>query len=180
MKSNTRELVLCAIFAGVIAILSQIIIPVGTIPVTLQTLAIGLVGSLLGKKWGTICIFVYILLGLVFPVYAGGSMGIGVVFGPTGGYLIAFLPMAYIIGAMTEKKSTSFLKLTIANMIGSLITLTIGTIWLRFSLDLTWQAAFFAGAGIFIPIELAKAFGAASIVFTIKKSLPEKYEFVRE
>ncbi|MEG3033286.1 MAG: biotin transporter BioY, partial [Enterococcus sp.] len=89
MRITLREQLLAAIFAGIISILSQVTIPFGLIPLTLQTFIIGLTVTILGTKTGTWAITIYLILGLIgIPVFAGGSAGFGVLFGPTGGFLI--------------------------------------------------------------------------------------------
>ena len=91
-KASLRSLILAAEFAVIIAVLSQFTIPLGIVPLTGQTFAIGLTATVLGKRTGTYAILIYFLLGLIgLPVYAGMSSGFGVLFGPTGGYLIGFI-----------------------------------------------------------------------------------------
>ena len=91
MKIPLREQIYAAFFAIIIAGLSQLTIPLGLIPLTGQTFAVGLAVTFLGMRTGTMSILIYLLLGLIgLPVFAGGASGIGVLFGPTGGYLIGF------------------------------------------------------------------------------------------
>ena len=86
MKLTLREQLIAAIFAGIIGIFSQIIIPLGIIPLSLQTFIVGLTVTLLGRKIGTWSIICYLLLGLMgIPVFAGAKAGFGALLGPTGG-----------------------------------------------------------------------------------------------
>ena len=86
MKLPLREQIYAAFFAIIIAGLSQLTIPLGLIPLTGQTFAVGLAVTFLGMRTGTMSILIYLLLGLIgLPVFAGGASGIGVVLGPTGG-----------------------------------------------------------------------------------------------
>lgn len=100
-KEKTIQIVMAGVFAAVLAVLSQISIPMPTgIPVTLQTFAVALCGYALGWKRGLLAVAVYIALGLVgLPVFSGFSGGVGSVLGMTGGYIWGFLPMAALCGA---------------------------------------------------------------------------------
>src|SRR5699024_5062047 len=97
------------LFAALIAVASQIVIPLGLVPFSLQTLMIGLTASLLGRRVGTWSIIIYLLLGLIgLPVFAGGASGFGVLFGPTGGYLIGFIFASLLIGTLQSRSSTNY------------------------------------------------------------------------
>lgn len=99
-KMTVRHLVLVALFAALLTVLSQISIPLPSgIPITLQTFAVALCGYALGTKLGTLSVAVYLLLGAIgLPVFAGFMGGIGVFFGVTGGFLWGFLVMAALCG----------------------------------------------------------------------------------
>ena len=108
-SSHTPELRMM-VFASLFAALTaagayiQIPIPFSPVPVTLQVFFVLLAGSMLKSKWGSLSMIVYTLLGIAgLPVFAGGSSGIGVLLGPTGGYIIGFILAAYIIGKLSEK-----------------------------------------------------------------------------
>ena len=91
MKFSTRDLCFCAIGAALIAVCAWISIP-ADVPFTLQTFAIFAVCGLLGGKRGTVSVLVYLLLGAVgVPVFSGMRGGIGVLAGPTGGFLWGYL-----------------------------------------------------------------------------------------
>lgn len=108
MKKNrisVRNMVMCAVFAAVTAILSQIAIPMPFgVPITLQTLAAALCGCVLGSLYGTVSVGVYILIGAVgAPVFASMRGGFGVLFGVTGGFIFGFLPLAFLCGIRCKK-----------------------------------------------------------------------------
>lgn len=95
-----------AVFAALIAALSIVPpIPVGAfgVPITLQTLGVALCGLCLGPWRGTAAVALYVLVGAAgLPVFAGGSAGIGVVLGPTGGYLIGFIVATFVLGFISR------------------------------------------------------------------------------
>ena len=161
-SSKTYPLVLTAFGAAVIAVLAQVTIPLPLVPITGQTLAIGLVVTILGTKYGTVAVLLYILLGSVgLPVFAGFSGGFSHVVGPTGGYIVGFLPTAYIMGIYLNKFGFTYPHAIMANIIGMIVTLTFGTIWLKFAADMTFYAAFMAGAAPFIIVGIIKGVIAA-------------------
>jgi biotin transport system substrate-specific component len=176
MKSSLRTLILAAEFAAIIAVLSQLTIPMGIIPLTGQTFAVGLTATILGKRTGTYAIFIYLLLGLIgLPVFAGMKGGLGVLFGPTGGYLIGFIFNGLITGYFLEKTDFTYTWGIIANLIGAIATLFFGTIWLKFSGDLSWSAALAGGFTPFILPGIIKALAAAYCGILIRKRISKRY-----
>ncbi|MHC5269169.1 biotin transporter BioY [Enterococcus sp. LJL98] len=174
MRFVLREQLLAAMFAGIIAVGAQIIIPLGFVPLSLQTFTIGLTATLLGRRTGTWAISIYLLLGLVgLPVFAGGKSGFGVLFGPTGGYLIGFIFASILIGSL--RKNWTYFSVIGINLIGFLLALTIGAIWLSFVADLTFVQGFNSGFLPFLLPEVLKAIGVGFLAVLIKKRLPEKF-----
>jgi len=94
-------------FVAIIAVCAQISVPlVGGVPFTLQTFAIALTGLILGWKKGVIAVLIYILVGAVgVPVFAQFRGGLGVLFGPTGGFILAFPILAIASGFAGRKNS---------------------------------------------------------------------------
>ena len=100
MNNKTYDLATMGLMAAVTAIMAQIAIPMPQgVPMTLQTFAVTLAGIILGSKRGAISMLIYLLLGAVgLPVFSGFRGGLGMLVGPTGGFLISFPIMAFIIG----------------------------------------------------------------------------------
>lgn len=129
-KDNISDVVIIGFFVAIIAVCSQIIIPFGQIPFTLQTLGVFLSASLLGARRATYSVFVYILLGAVgLPVFSAFSGGLGFLLGPTGGYIIGFLFTAFIVGFITEKLGKTAWLLALSMAIGLLLCYAFGTAW---------------------------------------------------
>ncbi|MBM3319541.1 MAG: biotin transporter BioY [Candidatus Eisenbacteria bacterium] len=79
-------------------------VPFSPVPVTAQTLAVLLVGALLGSRLGTAAILLYLMEGAAgLPFFAQGAGGVAFLAGPTGGYLFAFVPAAFLVGALAER-----------------------------------------------------------------------------
>lgn len=89
---NVRKMVLCSLFASLTAVCAWISIPVPPISFTMQTFAVFLALGILGGKWGTVSILLYLLLGIVgLPVFTGFRGGAGALLDATGGFLWGFL-----------------------------------------------------------------------------------------
>ena len=92
MTNSTKNMVRAALFAGVMAVCAWLAVPISDIGFTMQTFGVFLALGLLGGKWGTVSIGLYLLLGLVgLPVFSGFRGGPGMLLGVTGGYLWGFL-----------------------------------------------------------------------------------------
>ena len=130
MNLKTKELILCSIFAALTAILAQISIPlpITTTPFTLQIFAVAMTGLILGSKCGFISILIYLLLGAIgIPVFANFSGGAAVLLGPTGGYLLGFPIMSFIIGYIKEKTASKIVVI-LGMMLGLILDYTTGTL----------------------------------------------------
>src|SRR3954454_16067110 len=103
--ARERDVALVVAGAGLTALLAQVAvhIPPSPVPVTGQTLAVGIVGATLGARRGAAALLLYLLAGLALPVYADGSSGWHTVWGPTGGYLVGFVIAAWAIGRIAER-----------------------------------------------------------------------------
>lgn len=136
-KAALLDLVFVALFAAVMTVCAQIQIPFGEVPFTLQTLSVFIAASLLGWKRGTLSVIVYVLLGLAgVPVFAGFSGGIGVLFGPTGGYIIGFIFTALIVGLMTEKLGKKLWVEIVSMILGLAVCYAFGTVWFMFQMKM--------------------------------------------
>jgi biotin transport system substrate-specific component len=167
-----RMMIVTALFAAIIGVLAQITIPLPLVPITGQTLAIGLAATILGARHGTFSVLLYLVIGAAgVPVFAEFSGGISKLVGPTGGYLVGFIPSALLMGYFLEKTSFTIKSAMIANTIGMFITLLFGTTWLKISADLTWVGAFSGGFTPFIIVGLLKAALASWIGILVRQRL---------
>ena len=95
---HVRRLVYISMMTSLLIVGAKITIGFGPVPFTLQTVCIGIAAYILGPIWGGVTTIIYLLLGAMgLPVFASGG-GIGKLIGPTGGFIIGFIPMAIIIG----------------------------------------------------------------------------------
>ena len=102
-RSKTLQVVMCALFAAIIAVSAQVTLPLPTqVPITLHTFGVALCAAVGGAFMGGISTAVYVLLGAVgIPVFAGMRGGFEVLLGPTGGFLFGFIIMAFLCGIKT-------------------------------------------------------------------------------
>lgn len=102
MRSKAlRRTCVCSMFAALICVCSPIAIPIGPVPVSLSLLPILLCSALLGPLGALTSTGAFLLLGAIgLPVFGGGMGGIGVLIGPTGGYIWSYLPISLICGAL--------------------------------------------------------------------------------
>lgn len=102
---KTREITLVALSVALMTICSYITLPIGPVPITMQTVGLFMIPMLFGPKIGVLSILSYILLGLMgVPVFAGGSGGLSKIFSPTFGFLLSYVPVAYFVGKNNDSK----------------------------------------------------------------------------
>lgn len=162
-ESWWRDVTVVFLGAALTAACAQISIhvPPSPVPVTGQTFAVVTAGAALGATRGGASQLLYVLAGLVLPVYAGGAEGWSVLSGASGGYLVAFPIAAWAIGRLAEagrdrRITTAFL----SYVAGQLIIFGIGVPWLKVSAAMPWPAAIHDGFTIFIIGGLIKAAAA--------------------
>ncbi|MFH1414588.1 MAG: biotin transporter BioY [Elusimicrobiota bacterium] len=165
---KTKNMVSVSLFAVLTAAGALIVVPVpfSPVPITLQTMFTILAGAILGKKLGMFSQLVYILMGVAgLPVFSKGGSGIGVLFGPTGGYIIGFVLAAYVCGLLVEKGYD------LIGMVSGIVLIYItGIIQLKYVLGLIWLKAFAVGVFPFIPGAVIKIVIALAVYRKLKKT----------
>ncbi|MFT8871747.1 MAG: biotin transporter BioY [Sporolactobacillus sp.] len=167
-----RNFILSALFAAFTAILAQVQIPLPFVPITGQTLAVGLTATILGSRYGALAMIIYAALGAIgLPVFTGMSGGIGGIIGPTGGYIISFIVSAFVTGWILEHTAFKLPQALIANLIGMVITLLIGWIQLKYVTGLSWTKAMAIGVSPFILVGIIKAAVSAWLGIEVRRRL---------
>ena len=158
--ARVRDAVLVLSGALLTALFAQISIdvPGSPVPITGQTLAVGLVGATLGLRRGAASLTLYMLLGLFLPFYADGSSGWDVVWGASGGYIVGFVFAAAAIGWFAEHGADRNVVLAfVAFVVGQLIIFAFGLVGLKLAVDESWGWTIHNGFTIFIFGGLVKA-----------------------
>ena len=141
-----RMMVMASLFAALIAAGAFIAIPLGPVPIYLANFFVLLAALVLGRRWGSTAVGVYLLAGLLgLPVFSGGTGGIGRIFGPTGGYLLAYLPAVWLAGGIADQTRPSVPGDIAAMLIATLVIYGLGVPWLKVVLHLTWGKALTLG-----------------------------------
>ncbi|MFG1278735.1 biotin transporter BioY [Xanthobacter autotrophicus] len=173
---DTRTLVRIALIAALIAALGfvpPVYMPLAAgVPITAQSLGVMLAGLLLGARAGAaaVALFVFVVL-LGAPLLAGGRGGLGILAGPTAGFLIGYIAGAYVAGLLAERlKLPAFASALVASVVGG-----IGVVYL-FGIPVLAAAAGIGlskaviGAAVFLPGDLIKAVGASVLVTTVLRN----------
>lgn len=180
---NTRRLAVCAVMAAVICVLAPIAIPIGPVPITVGTLAIYLTAYLLGGIWGTTATLVYLLVGMAgAPVFSGYMGGPSRLAGPTGGYLVGYLPMALLAGLAVDwtlrrfgedgKGAAIALGLQFLGMaLATAVLYAFGTVWYCVQAGVDLQKALAACVFPFIPFDLVKIIVALVVGRPVRRGL---------
>ena len=172
-RVSTRNLVLIAVFAALLCVVSPFAVPIGPVPISLATLAIYLTAGVLGTRRATLAVAIYIALGTFgMPVFTGFSGGIQKLVGPTGGYIAGYIPLALITGIAAHVKVNRKLEIPVfcALAIGATAILyTLGTAWFVFQSGNTLAVALSACVIPFVPGDLIKIAIAAVLSPTLRR-----------
>jgi biotin transport system substrate-specific component len=153
-----RMAVLAVLGSALVAVSAQINVPMIPVPMTLQTLAVLVVGGAYGSRLGAATLGLYALEGLVgLPVFAEMKAGPAVLAGPTGGYIIGFIFAAGLVGWLAERGwDRNIFKMFAAMVLGAAVLYVPGLAWLHLFTN-GLQQTFDWGLGPFIVGDLVKA-----------------------
>jgi biotin transport system substrate-specific component len=183
---NAKDITHIALFSAltvVFAVIPPIPMPLVPVPLTLQTLGVMLAGLVLGPRLAFLAMGLYLLLALVgFPVLPGGRSGLAVFAGPTGGFLLGFLPGAWVAGWMARRSAQLasgerngaqiFASNLTASILGGALTVyVVGVPWLAVVTDTPLSKAVLAVA-IFMPGDVIKALIAAFVATRLAQLMP--------
>ena len=170
---SIKDITYTGIFAALTAIGSFISIPIGPVPITLQSFFVILSGIILGSKKAMFSQITYLLLGLIgFPIFAGFTGGIQTIFKPSFGFIIGYIAAAYAVGKLTENKALTYKNLAVAVLTGSIVIYAFGLPYMYYILNIMLQSNLSIlrilqlGMLAFIPGDVLKA---VIIVFTAKR-----------
>lgn len=166
MRVKTLDLSVCALFVALSAVLSQITIPIGIVPINLTHISVFLAAGLLGSRYGTFSQIGYVFLGMVgLPVFTGFNGGLGVIFSPTGGFIFGYLACTFITAYIIERFGSSFKVLIPAMYAGWLVTYALGVPWFMAVTGTNSVTAAISACMLpFLPGDLAKTVLSAILI----------------
>ncbi|MCA6121586.1 biotin transporter BioY [Bradyrhizobium sp. WSM 1704] len=161
-----RAVVLVAFGTALLTLSAKVNLPLPYVPMTLQTLAVLMIGAIYGWRLGGATLIAYLAEGaLGMPVFAGPVGGLAPLLGPTGGYLFGFVAGALITGWLAERGwDRSVALLFVAMAIGHAVIFVAGFVWLAFGTGLGVEKAWLVGVVPFVAASVVKnALGAALV-----------------
>lgn len=155
---DIHRLVWTALLAACIAVGAWLQLPIGAVPVTLQPLFVFLAGYLLGPASGAAAVGLYVAAGVLgLPVFAGGKAGLGVLLGPTGGYLVGFVLGAVITGlAAPPGKPIGWVRGVVTGVLALAVAYLLGAARLAQVLHFDARKAFLVGVLPFVGFDAVK------------------------
>lgn len=170
--SLLKKMLLVVAGTLLIAIAAQIAVPLYPVPATFQTLAILVVGLSFGARLGAITVIAYLLEGAAgLPVFANGGAGLAYMAGPTGGFLLGFIALAYIAGLAAGR---GFAVMLGAALVASVVLYIPGVAWPMylaelFAIDAKWVGSSAASiwtywVSPFVLLDAIKALVAVMVV----------------
>lgn len=170
---STRQLTKIAMMIAVVSAMSYVRIPLpfSEAAITGQTLAVNIIALLLTPKEAFATMLCYWLLGLVGVPVFGGMAGPGKLFGPGGGYFMAFMLAVVLIGVFRGKQYKLSRYIMVTVFVGIFVIDAIGFVWLKFVTGMTWEAALIAGVVAFAPLDIVKCVVASIVVKPLQRAL---------
>lgn len=167
-----KNWILSSLFAALIAVCSQISIPFSAIPINLGLLAVYISGSVLGWLYGGVSVLIYIALGAVgLPVFAGFKGGIGVLAGPTGGYILGYLFGAALCGALIQLRKDKFWLYPFAMVAACVICYSFGTLWYMVSTHTGLFASLAMCVLPYLPADVLKIAAASIVSYQLNRKI---------
>ena len=175
---STKDIVYVALFAGIhaaLGVIPPLFFPLNPVPISAQSLGPMLAGSILGAKRGALASMLFIAMMLTgLPIMAGCRGGLGLIMGPTAGFILGFPFSAYIIGLFFEKNwdKLNLVWAFVYILFGGMVVLyTFGLLWITILFDFNLHKAFLSFL-IFLPGDIIKTTIGATIAMVIKRAYP--------
>ncbi|NLJ99303.1 MAG: biotin transporter BioY [Tissierellia bacterium] len=179
MKLSIKEMILVSLFTALTAIGAFLSIPIGDVPITLQSMFALLAGLLLGPKLGSLSQLIYILLGLSgVRIFAGFSGGPQAMLKPSFGFLIGFIFAAFVVGKIThEEEFVSLKRIFFATLAGTFIIYLFGIPYMYLIFNnvmnkaLSFSMAIKTGCLVFLPGDIVKAIVSSLVAFRVLRRI---------
>lgn len=155
-QKKLSDLTKTAVFTALTCVLAPLSLPIGPVPISLTNFVIFLSIYVLGWKMAVNSVLLYLVIGLAgLPVFSGFSGGLGKLMGPTGGYLVGFIPMAILSGLVLRRSHSRWGQLG-GLLLGTAVCYALGTAWFCVSTGTELAAALGLCVIPFLPGDFVK------------------------
>ena len=169
---KVKQMVIIALLTAAICVMAPFSVPIGPIPITLATLGVYLAAGLLGPKWGTLSVTLYVVLGaLGVPVFSGFSGGFQKIAGVTGGYIVGYILCAALAGFLMERLRWRHWAIPVAMVAGTAVLYAFGTVWYILQTGTALFPALLACVVPFLPCDAIKIAAATGLVLALRPVL---------
>ncbi len=167
-----RFLIATALLAALICVLAPWTAPIGAVPITLATFAVYLAGAVGGKKRGALAATVYVLIGACgLPVFAGFVGGAQTLLGPTGGFLLGYIPCALVTGAFADKHGEKKWALPVGMLLGTALLYALGVTMFMLQTKTGLKNTLLSCVAPFLPGDALKLALASAIGYLVRPRL---------
>lgn len=168
-----KQMALCALFAALVAVCAQMTFNIGMVPISLSLAPVFLCALLMKKEYAAVTMVVYALMGLVgIPVFTNMGAGPAKLLGATGGYIIGYVPCAYLTALVREKWGRAWWKQALAIVAGLVVCYAFGTVWFMLTKGTGLMASLGACVIPFLPGDALKI--AVAVMLSLKLEAPMK------
>jgi biotin transport system substrate-specific component len=169
IAANLRMTLYASLMAAMTAVGALIAIPIGPVPIVLQNFFVLLTALLLGPRWGLASVGTYLLIGACgLPVFAGGTGGLAKLAGPTGGYLIGYLPAVFVAGMVSRQGGGRVLPDVLAMVAAMLLVYALGASWLKVLTGMDWTKTLAVGMLPFLVGDALKIAAAVPVARAVR------------
>lgn len=175
-----RDLCFIAMGTALMCALSPISLPIGIVPISLATLVVYLIGCLFTPFKATISVLLYVLLGMIgLPVFSGYKGGMAVILGPTGGFILGYIPAVLLLSFLVSLKREKRASYIFGILLATLIIYAFGLVWFLVVTNgkYTFSQAMMSCVYPFLPGDTAKLVLAVSISYKLRPQLDNLSDF---
>lgn len=170
-KNSVREMTVMGVVLAFICVMSSLPMGINILGVaaTLQVFVIAFAGFVLGAKTGALAAFLYVIIGLILPVYSNMTSGPGILFGPTGGFIFGFIPLAFICGLTA--KVNHYLAKAMLSILGVLVCHIVGLMQFVVVTDMDMVGSLLAVTLPYLPKDITMTALAWLVARPVKRSI---------
>lgn len=173
-KTAVYPLAMTGMMAALVAVTAPFAIPVGPVPMSLCSWMVCLAGYVLGGRRAVAAVAVYVLLGGVgMPVFSGFTGGLGKLLGPTGGYILGYLPLAACAGWAAERFPQNRWVQLASMALGTALLYAMGTAWYCVQAGVTLESALGVCVLPFLPTDCLKLAAALAVGPVLRRRIEQ-------